>query len=213
MINLAMIAGIIIAYLLGSIPTAVIVGKSFFGMDIRTVGSGNAGATNTIRTFGMKVGIPVLLFDILKGLAAVKLSIFLNSPVLSENLVEIYKIALGTSAVIGHVFPVFASFRGGKGVATLVGVLIAIYPLSFLIILVCFILIMILSRIVSLSSIICSILFPFIEIFILHETRLPLIILAIGVALFIPYTHRENIKRLLAGTEKKFDFGKNRINK
>lgn len=208
-----MIAGIIIAYLLGSIPTAVIVGKSFFGMDIRTVGSGNAGATNTIRTFGMKVGIPVLLFDILKGLAAVKLSIFLNSPVLSENLVEIYKIALGTSAVIGHVFPVFASFRGGKGVATLVGVLIAIYPLSFLIILVCFILIMILSRIVSLSSIICSILFPFIEIFILHETRLPLIILAIGVALFIPYTHRENIKRLLAGTEKKFDFGKNRINK
>ncbi len=213
MINLAMIAGIIIAYLLGSIPTAVIVGKSFFGMDIRTVGSGNAGATNTIRTFGMKVGIPVLLFDILKGLAAVKLSLFLNSPVLSENLVEIYKIALGTSAVIGHVFPVFASFRGGKGVATLVGVLIAIYPLSFLIILVCFILIMILSRIVSLSSIICSILFPFIEIFILHETRLPLIILAIGVALFIPYTHRENIKRLLAGTEKKFDFGKNRINK
>ena len=187
MINLAMIAGIIIAYLLGSIPTAVIVGKSFFGMDIRTVGSGNAGATNTIRTFGMKVGIPVLLFDILKGLAAVKLSIFLNSPVLSENLVEIYKIVLGTSAVIGHVFPVFASFRGGKGVATLVGVLIAIYPLSFLIILVCFILIMILSRIVSLSSIICSILFPFIEIFILHETRLPLIILAIGVALFIPH--------------------------
>lgn len=208
-----MIAGIIIAYLLGSIPTAVIVGKSFFGIDIRTVGSGNAGATNTIRTFGMKVGIPVLLFDILKGLAAVKLSLFLNSPALSENLVEVYKIALSTSAVIGHVFPIFASFRGGKGVATLVGVLIAIYPLSFLIILVCFILIMILSRIVSLSSIICSILFPFIEIFILHETRLPLILLAIGVALFIPYTHRENIKRLIAGTEKKFDFGKNRINK
>ncbi len=213
MINFEILAGIIIAYLLGSIPTAIIVGKSFFGIDIRTVGSGNAGATNTIRTFGLKVGIPVLLFDILKGFLAVKLSIFLNSPALSENLVEIYKIVLGTAAVLGHVFPVFASFRGGKGVATLVGVLIAIYPLSFLIILGCFILIMILSRIVSLSSIICSILFPFIEILILHETRLPLIMLAIGVAVFIPYTHRENIKRLIAGTEKKFDFGKNRINK
>lgn len=213
MVYIEVIAGIIIAYLLGSIPTAILVGKTFYGIDIRTVGSGNAGATNTIRTFGMKVGIPVLLFDILKGFLAVKLSLFLNSPAFSENMAETYKIVLGTSAVLGHVFPVFASFKGGKGVATLVGVLIAIYPLSFLIILGFFILIMIFTRIVSLSSIICAVLFPFIEIFLLHETRMPLVVLAIGVALFIPYTHRENIKRLIAGTEKKFDFGKNRINR
>lgn len=211
MINIEVIAGILTAYLLGSIPTAVIVGKVFYGIDIRTVGSGNAGATNTIRTLGMKAGIPVLLFDVLKSLVAVELSLYLNNPLFSENQLEIYKILLGAAAVLGHVFPVFASFKGGKGVATIVGMLIALYPMTFLVILGCFILMMVFTRIVSASSIVCSILFPLIEIFIFHETRPPLVILAIAVAIFIPYTHRENIKRLIAGTEKKFDFGRNKI--
>jgi acyl phosphate:glycerol-3-phosphate acyltransferase len=211
MINIEIIAGVLLAYLLGSIPTAVIVGKTFFGLDIRTVGSGNAGATNTIRIFGLKAGIPVLFFDVLKGFTAVKLSLFLNNPTFTENELEAYKIILGGAAVLGHVFPVFASFKGGKGVATIVGMLIALFPMAFLVILVSFIIMMFIWRIVSLSSIVCSILFPFIVIFIFNETSPPLIILAVSVAIFIPYTHRANIKRLLAGTEKKFDFGKNKI--
>ncbi|MGE5316577.1 MAG: glycerol-3-phosphate 1-O-acyltransferase PlsY [Chloroflexota bacterium] len=211
MINFEVIAGILTAYLLGSIPTAVIVGKVFYGIDIRTVGSGNAGATNTIRTLGMKAGIPVLLFDVFKSFAAVNLSFFLTSALFSPNQLEIYKIILGSAAVLGHVFPVFASFKGGKGVATIVGMLIALYPMTFLVILGCFILLMIFTKIVSVSSIVCSILFPLIEVFIFHETRPPLVVLAVTVAIFIPYTHRENIKRLMAGTEKKFDFGRNKI--
>lgn len=211
MINIEVIAGILTAYLLGSIPTAVIVGKVFYGIDIRTVGSGNAGATNTIRTLGMKAGIPVLLFDVFKSFFAVQLSILLTNPAFSPNQLEIYRIALGSAAVLGHVFPIFAAFKGGKGVATIVGMLIALYPMAFLVILGCFVLMMVFTRIVSISSIVCSLLFPVIVILIFQETRPPLIILAIAVAIFIPYTHRENIKRLLAGTEKKFDFGKNKI--
>lgn len=209
--NFEIVIGLILAYLLGSIPTAVLVGKVFFKIDIRTVGSGNAGATNTIRTFGLKAGIPVLLFDVFKAVVAVNLSRWLNNPDFSANQEVIYKILLGTVAVMGHVFPVFASFRGGKGVASLVGVILALFPKSFLIILICFTVIMILTRIVSLSSIISALVFPFVVIFIFNETRLPLILLSIGIAIFIPYTHRENIKRLFAGTEKKFDFGKNKI--
>lgn len=211
MINIEVIAGIVTAYLLGSIPTAVIVGKTFYGIDIRTVGSGNAGATNTIRTLGLKAGIPVLLFDVLKSFAAVQLYLILSNSLYTPNQLEIYKIALGSAAVMGHVFPIFASFRGGKGVATIVGMLIALYPMTFLVILGCFILMMVFTRIVSVSSVVCSILFPVVVIFVFNENRPPLIILAIAVAIFIPYTHRENIKRIFAGTEKKFDFGKNKI--
>lgn len=211
--NFEIVIGIILAYLLGSIPTAVLVGKVFFKIDIRTVGSGNAGATNTIRTFGLKAGIPVLLFDVFKAVVAVNLSQWLNNPEFSANQEVIYKILLGAVAVMGHVFPIFASFRGGKGVASIVGVILALFPKAFLIILICFTVIMILTRIVSLSSIISALVFPFVVIFIFNETRLPLILLSIGIAIFIPYTHRENIRRLLAGTEKKFDFGKNKITK
>ncbi len=199
--------------MLGSIPMAVIIGKLFYSIDVRNVGSGNAGATNVIRTLGVRAGIPVLLFDVFKSFVAVKLSLFLNNPLFTPNQEVIYQILLGSAAILGHVFPLFASFKGGKGVATIVGVLIALYPESFLVILGCFVLCMLFTQIVSFSSIVCSILFPFIVIFLFKEPRLPLIILSIGVAIFIPFTHRENIKRLLNGTEKKFDFGKNRITK
>lgn len=213
MITIQIIAGLILAYLLGSIPTAVLVGKIFYNIDVRTMGSGNAGATNTIRLLGLKAGLPVLLFDIFKAALAVSLSSWLNNPVFTSNQEVIYRITLGAAAVLGHVFPVFASFNGGKGVASLVGVILALYPSSFLIVLGCFVLMMIFTRIVSLSSIICSFLFPFIVIFLFHENRLPLMVLAVCIAIFIPYTHRENIKRLISGTEKKFDFGRNRINR
>lgn len=203
----------ILAYLLGSIPTSVWVGKLFFNLDIRNEGSGNAGATNTIRVLGLKAGIPVLLFDVFKAWLAVSLANWITHEAFSENQEIIYRILLGAVAVLGHVYPVFAQFRGGKGVASLVGVVIALYPAAFFIILICFVLSMIFTRIVSLSSIISSVIFPFVVIFVMNENRIPLIILSIAVAIFVPFTHRENIKRLLKGTEKKFDFGKNRIRK
>lgn len=213
MITFEIIAALILAYLLGSIPTSVWVGKWFFGLDIRTQGSGNAGATNTIRVFGVKAGLPVLLFDVFKAWFAVHLSVWLTNPEFSTNQEIIYCIVLGGLAVLGHVYPVFAGFKGGKGIATLVGVILALYPYAFLVILVFFILIMIITRIVSVSSMLSALIFPFVEVFIFNERSVPLIILAFAIALFVPYTHRANIKRLIEGTEKKFDFGKNRIRK
>jgi acyl phosphate:glycerol-3-phosphate acyltransferase len=213
MITFQIVLALLLAYLLGSIPTSVWIGKWFFNLDIRTHGSGNAGATNTIRVLGLKAGVPVLLFDVFKAWFAVHLSTWFTNPLFSENQEVIYWIVLGGLAVLGHVFPVFAGFHGGKGVATLVGVVMALYPAAFFVILVFFILVMFATRIVSASSISCSVIFPFVVIFLFHETRPPLVILAIAVALFVPYTHRENINRLLNGTEKKFDFGKNRLKK
>ncbi|MFH1121364.1 MAG: glycerol-3-phosphate 1-O-acyltransferase PlsY [Bacteroidota bacterium] len=213
MLTFQVILAFILAFLLGSVPTSVWVGKWFFNLDIRTQGSGNAGATNTIRVFGIKAGIPVLLFDVFKAWLAVHIGSWLTDPEFSENQEIIYRIILGGLAVVGHVYPVFAGFRGGKGVATLVGVIIALYPASFLVILICFSIILVSTRIVSVSSICSALIFPFVAVFIFDEHRLPLIILAIAVALFVPYTHRENIKRLFNGTEKKFDFGKNKITK
>ncbi len=213
MLTFQVVTALIIAYLLGSIPTSVWIGKWFFNLDIRTQGSGNAGATNTIRVLGLKAGLPVLLFDVFKAWLAVHVSTWLTNPAFSTNQEVIYWIILGGLAVLGHVYPVFAGFRGGKGVATLVGVVIALYPASFLVILIFFTLVMFFTRIVSVSSISSSIIFPFVAIFMFDEKRLPLVILAVAIALFVPYTHRENIKRLISGTEKKFDFGKNRINK
>ncbi len=213
MTYLPIIIALLLAYLLGSIPTSVWVGKWFFGLDIRDEGSGNAGATNTIRVLGLKAGIPVLLFDVFKAWLAVSLGNWLTYDGFSENQEVIYRILLGALAVIGHVYPIFAGFRGGKGVASLVGMVLALYPEAFAIILICFIVVMFLSRIVSLSSIISSIAFPIVVIFVLGEKSWPLIILSLAVALFVPYTHRKNIERLLKGTEKKFDFGKNKITK
>lgn len=211
MLTFQIILAFILAYLLGSIPTSVWVGKWFFDLDIRTQGSGNAGATNTIRVFGLKAGIPVLLFDVFKAWFAVHLSVWFFNPAYSPNQEVIYWIILGGLAVLGHVFPVFAGFKGGKGVASLVGVVMALYPAAFFVILVFFILVMVFTQTVSLASMGGAFIFPFVVIFVFGETRLPLIILAIAIALFVPYTHRENIKRLINGTEKKFDFGKNRI--
>jgi len=213
MLTYQVILAVVLSYLLGSIPTSVWVGKWFFNLDIRTQGSGNAGATNTIRVFGIKAGLPVLLFDVFKAWLAVHLGTWFANPEFSANQEVIYRIILGGLAVLGHVYPVFAGFRGGKGVATLVGVILALYPASFLVILVCFSTVLASTRIVSLSSIISAFVFPFVTFFMFDEQRIPLIILAIAVAIFVPYTHRENIKRLLNGTEKRFDFGKNRIKK
>lgn len=200
---------VILSYLIGSIPTSVWVGKLFYGIDVRTRGSGNAGATNTIRVLGLKAGIPVLVFDAFKGWMAVKLIHFFPVQFETENQMALFLILLGTSVVIGHVFPLFAGFRGGKGVATLMGVGLALFPVAALIALAVFLLVFIPFRYVSLASITAAICFPVIELLLLnHREQWPLMALAIAVAIFIPLTHRRNIGRLLRGTESRLSFRK-----
>lgn len=207
--TLLLISGGIVAYLIGSFSSAVWIGKWFYHTDVRTQGSGNAGATNTIRVLGTKAGVVVMVLDILKAWAAVKLAgVFAGDSLTSTQLID-YKIILGALAVIGHVFPLFTGFKGGKGVASLVGVIIALYsPYIFLIILSWFILVFIATRYVSLASITGSLLFAVLAIFVFHEQNLYLIILASLIAVFIPITHYKNIKRLIKGEENKLSFRK-----
>ncbi|MEI6683253.1 MAG: glycerol-3-phosphate 1-O-acyltransferase PlsY [Bacteroidota bacterium] len=197
---------ILAAYLLGSVPSAVWVGKMLYGIDIRQHGSGNAGATNVIRVLGYKAGIPVLLMDVLKGWLAVELAVWL--PIHGQDhemLVYVY-IGMALAAVLGHVFPVYVGFRGGKGVGTIAGAGIALFPLAILVVLAVFILVLATTHYVSLSSIIASIAFPFVVWFLIGERHPGLVGLSLVVAVFIPATHRKNISRLLKGEERKFDF-------
>lgn len=203
-----MILGIVLAYFLGSIPSAVWLGKALYGVDVRTQGSGNAGATNTIRVLGVKAGVPVLIFDVFKGWLAVYLAGFFIPDFFSQNQSDFYLIASSAAAVFGHVFPLFAGFRGGKGIATLLGVGIALYPLAVLVVLGVFIVVLIITKYVSMASITGSICFPFIVIFLFNPHSLPLVILSIFVGIFVPLTHRKNIARLRQGTESKFSLKK-----
>jgi len=205
------ISGAIIAYFIGSFSASVWVGRAFYGVDVRNEGSHNAGATNTIRILGLKAGIIVLLLDALKGWGAVALAPLFASGIYSGNQLVHYQIVLGVLAVIGHVFPVFTGFRGGKGVATLVGVVIALFPQTFWIIFAWFIVVFALSGFVSLASITSALLFPFLSIFLFHEKSLALIILSVLIAVFIPVTHHKNIRRLLKGEEKKLKLWKKRM--
>ncbi len=198
--------------MIGSIPTAVWIGKAFHGVDVRDHGSGNAGATNTIRVLGLKTGIPVLLIDALKGwvvvLIASKTGIFSDG---SEALVN-FMLSMGVSAVLGHLFPLYAGLRGGKGVATLFGVVIALYPVSFLIVAMIFSAVLLFSRFVSLGSLTAAVAFPFIVVFVEKVDSPSLILFAIVIAVFIPLTHKKNIARLIRGTESKMVLKKDKNN-
>ncbi len=202
---LLIFVGFLVAYLLGSIPTAVWVGKLFYHIDIREKGSGNAGATNTIRVLGVKAGIPVIIVDILKGWLAVTLMVYFIPSGYSINSLIYLKIGAGFLAVIGHVFPVFAGFRGGKGVATLLGVGIALYPNVIWIPIVTFIVILLATGYVSLGSMLGGISFPIADI-LMGDRNPGKVTLSIVVAIFLLYTHRKNIKRLASGTENRFYF-------
>jgi glycerol-3-phosphate acyltransferase PlsY len=194
---------------MGSFSSAVWIGKWFYDTDVRTQGSGNAGATNTIRVLGTKAGIIVMVLDVVKAWGAVMLATVFAGGRLSPSLLVDYQIILGALAVLGHVFPVFTGFKGGKGVASLVGVIIALYPpLVFLYVLSWFALVFILTRYVSLASITASVLFAILAIFVFHEQNTYLIVLAALIAVFIPVTHHKNIKRLLKGEESKLTFRK-----
>lgn len=192
---------IIIAYLLGSIPTALIISRKFFGIDIRDYGSGNMGATNTFRVLGSKYGTIVMICDILKGMAAVGLFYFLpyylNNPVDRTN----FMIGLGLAAVLGHVFPIFANFKGGKGVATLFGMILAVQPVVAISCVGVFVIVLYLTRYVSLSSILGAIMLPVSVLWIWNEHEIMYRIFALLVAFMVVMTHQKNIGRILRGVE------------
>lgn len=200
------------AYLIGSIPTAVWVSKGVFGMDIREYGSGNAGATNTFRVLGSKAGSFVMLIDMLKGVLAVRLSYILTFYDNPDHLTQLvnFQIGLGLVAVVGHIFPIWANFRGGKGIATLFGLVLAIQPLVAICCVGVFLLILFLTRYVSLSSIIASIAFPVLILYIFNEQEMFYRLFAIAVALMVVLTHQKNIVRLISGNESKVPLFRNR---
>ena len=194
---------ILFAYLIGSIPTAVWVSRYYFDIDIRDYGSGNSGATNTFRVLGPRWGTLVMVIDVLKGLAAVKLALllpfYLDHDIAYTNL----QIGLGMAAVLGHIFPIWADFKGGKGVATLFGLVIGISPWTALCCSGIFMLVLYLTRFVSLSSILASIAFPIFILIIFNVDNNAYRVFAIVVALLVILTHQKNISRLLRGSEGK----------
>jgi glycerol-3-phosphate acyltransferase PlsY len=201
---------IILAYLIGSVPTSVWVSQYFFDIDIRDYGSGNAGATNTYRVLGPKWGTVVMITDMLKGVLAVKLALLLPEYADSEINLQNLQTGLGLAAVIGHIFPIWADFRGGKGVATLFGLVLGISPWTALGCVGIFVAVLYLTRFVSLSSILASIAFP-VFILVIFNVDNPLYrIFAIAVALMVLLTHQKNIGRLLKGNESKVPILKNR---
>ncbi|RDW19581.1 glycerol-3-phosphate acyltransferase [Oceanobacillus arenosus] len=183
---------IIVAYLLGSIPSALVVGKVGYKIDVREHGSGNLGATNAFRVLGVKAGIIVTLADILKGTIAVLIPLLFD--------VEVNRLIIGIFAVLGHTYPLFAKFKGGKAVATSGGIILGINPLLFLFIIITFILTLYISKYVSLSSMITGVVGTIIAIF-FRDISLTIVIALLTI--FVIYRHRENIKRIRKGTEPK----------
>lgn len=214
MVNLAIV--IVLSYIVGSIPTSIIASKIARGMDIRQHGSGNAGGTNVLRVLGWKIGLAVILFDLFKGVVA---TIFVarlfwdpSLPFQNRTPFEdftVVQIICGVAAILGHVWTLFAGFRGGKGVATGAGMLLALAPVEFAVAVVIFAAVFSSSRYVSLGSIAGAIAFPLTMFFRENIFKVEihgyhtLIFFAIGTSLLLIYTHRENIRRLIQGTENK----------
>jgi acyl phosphate:glycerol-3-phosphate acyltransferase len=201
---------VVLAYLIGSIPSAVWVSKYFFNIDIRDYGSGNSGATNTYRVLGPKWGTIVMVTDMVKGIVAVKLALLLPEYADSEARLQNLQTILGLAAVIGHIFPIWADFRGGKGVATLFGLVLGISPWTALSCVGIFILVLYLTRFVSLSSMLASIAFPIFILVIFNVDNPAYRIFAIAVALMVLLTHQKNIGRLFRGDESKVPILKHR---
>ena len=188
---------ILLAYLTGAFPSAVWVGKTFYKIDVREFGSGNAGATNTFRVLGKKAGIPVLFMDIFKGWLAVNYLNFLSEiPSAIESQFEI-QLVFGIAAVIGHLFPVYTGFRGGKGIATMMGLLIGLHPLAAVCSFGVFVVVFLYSKYVSLGSVLASLAFPIIVILFFNSTNSSLNLFAIFVPILSLITHQKNIERLL----------------
>jgi glycerol-3-phosphate acyltransferase PlsY len=194
---------IILAYLIGSIPTSVWVSKQFFDIDIREYGSGNAGATNTFRVLGSKWGSFVMLVDVIKGVLATSLYLLLPHYLTNELHQTNFMLGLGIASILGHIFPIWANFKGGKGVATLLGMAVAIQPIVAVCCIGVFLIVLFLTRFVSLSSILAGIAFMVFILFVFNEQPTFYRIFAVMVALMVVLTHQKNIGRILNGTESK----------
>ncbi len=202
---LYILLALLAAYLLGSIPTALWVGRRFFGLaDIREHGSGNAGATNTFRVLGPKAGSAVLLVDALKGFVA---AYFLPMWLVAQGAIApehalYYKLACGVLAVVGHIYPVFAQFRGGKGVATILGMMLGVAPATVGVCLLVFIAMLLLFRYVSLASMTAGVAFALLQLLPLFQPAQSFMVyVGFVLAALLIYTHRANIGRLRNGTE------------
>lgn len=202
MITTTNISLLILAYLLGALPFSIIAGKVLKGIDIREYGSGNAGATNTFRVLGKKAGIPVLLLDVLKGYAAVSLACYSAYNPETEMYINL-SLAFGVAAVLGHVFPVYVGFRGGKGVATLLGMMIGVFPQAALLSIAVFVVTLIFSRYVSLSSIFAGIVFPIGVYFLSKVLVSTMVVFSVFVPVLLIATHQRNIERIIRGEESK----------
>ena len=208
MISIYSLSALILAYLFGSIPTAVWIGQAFYGIDVREYGSGNAGATNTFRVLGKKAGLAVMFLDIFKGYTATNLAYLIGLSVTGpQNSVQFvnYQLALGVTAVLGHLFPVFAGFRGGKGVATLFGMILAVHSEAAMLCVLTFVVFLLIFKYVSLSSIMAGFSFPLSIIFIFQSPIRSVLLYGMCICVLILVTHQKNIERLLKGKESRVD--------
>lgn len=199
---------IISAYLIGSFSSSYWYGKWFFNIDIRKEGSKNAGATNTMRVLGLRAAIPVFATDVIKSIISVQLVHLLPGIQDYSETFYLLKICLGTAAVVGHILPVYSNFDGGKGVASLLGVIIAVYPFGALMSMGIFIIVLVISRIISLSSLSAALSFPLFILLLEGTNKHSLLIFSIIATLLVFITHAKNIKRLLNGQEKKIVLAK-----
>ena len=210
----ALTMGLAVAYLLGSIPSAVWIGKSFYGIDVREKGSKNAGTTNTIRVLGLLPGLFVLAIDVFKGWLAVYFAKFFGSSLteINQDYLIYYQLVVGLFAVIGHALPVFAHFKGGKGVATMLGVVIGLFHEIIPLVLAVFVVLFYVSHYSSALSMSAAVSFPIFyatcSIWLHYDVNTIKLCFSIIVALFIIWTHRKNIKRLINKQEPKFKFKK-----
>lgn len=200
--------GVVLAYLLGSLPSAVWFGQAYSGIDVRDFGSGNAGATNTFRVLGTKAGILVMALDIFKGLTAVTLAtVWMQLGFIAESQIVLFKLVFGISAVVGHIFPVYVGFKGGKGVATLLGMVLGINPLAAGVCVAVFMIVLLITKYVSLSSILGTLAFPvMLLISDVEPNETILIVFGFTFFLVVLVTHKKNVHRILNGTENKVNF-------
>ena len=214
MISLINILALVLAYLLGSIASAVWIGQIFYGTDVREYGSGNSGATNAFRVLGKKAGIAVLLIDSAKGWLSVNLVTLLHTLEITHLLPGTgpfidFQLALGIAALLGHIFPVYVGFRGGKGIATLLGIILAVHTGAALASMGVFIVVLLITRYVSLSSMVAATAFPVVVILVFETTISSLVIFSLVIAILVLITHQKNIERLLRKEESKANlFGK-----
>ena len=200
----------IMAYLIGSISFSVIFSKKFAGFDVREKGSKNAGTTNVLRTVGKKAAIITLACDISKGLVSVLIAFLVGKFIAKDVATDVLVQIAGIAAVLGHTFPIFFKFKGGKGVATCIGLLLLMNYQIGLICLVFGIVLILLTRMVSVGSIMAAILFPVLTVFIGENYLVPgnYVVFGILIASLVIFNHRKNVQRILAGEENKLNFGK-----